>query len=47
MDDNTNTTLFIIIGVIVLAIIVIAFQGHLPNLIGGANENMTNTYQTQ
>lgn len=47
MDENTNTTLFIIAGVCILAIIVIAFTTKLPDLIGAANNNVIDTYQTQ
>lgn len=47
MDENTNTTLFIIVGVIILALIVVAFNTKMPDLISGASDEMVNVYQTQ
>lgn len=47
MDDNTNNVFFIICGVCIMALIFILFSAKLPDLIGAANDNVTNTYQTQ
>lgn len=47
MDDNTNTTLFVIVGVIILAVILIAFNTKLPDMIEKATKNVAESWQTQ
>lgn len=45
MDDNTNTTFMIIVGVVIMCLIVIMFRENIGDLIDGALGS-PNVYQT-